>query len=787
MATKQDPSKVVQYWLNEIKAARKREDRYRKGGKEVFELYEADHEQETPFNILYSNTETLRPALYSAQPRPVVQRRFKDDDPIGKLASDASRRLLDYHLDTNKEDYETLNDAMGAAVLDALLPGRGVIALKYDADFTVIPEPRPPQDSDKDAVEGEPAEYAEKEQVCVESIVWNRFYIGYAKKWTKVPWIAYEFFLTKEEVAGKFGESLATKLTYHSSQDSDDDKDKRKKRGDDEEVGERKTALVYQIWDKVGGKKIRYISPNYLDGELRVDDDPLELTGFFNTPRPLMFVEKSCSLVPTAPYKMYKSQADELNRITRRIKKITEAVKARGVYDGALGGDLEKLFEKDDNALVPTETASSLAAEKGLQNAIAWIPLEVIITVLQQLYQAREACKQTIYEITGIADIMRGATNASETLGAQQIKNQWGTLRLKRMQNEVARYVRDLLRMTLEIAATKFDEETWAEMTGLPFVTTEQRLQLEAQAQAMTKMQIPGQPPTPQMQMLQKELEKPVWGQILELLKNDAMRAYRIDIETNSTIQPEAAEDQEAITKILTALGQTMQSFGPLVLQGVLPFDAAKNMLLFIARRYRFGDELEDSINAMQPPKPEDDGKEAEMQQKMMELDKKMAVKEIDHKKKETEMAIKETAMQAEHEDRKRKMDLDLQAMQLQLKEHQFGMQQTVEKGMFDVQKQQATQEIGTRQQLQEMKEKKFNTEAVVNKKTDTAMSKVEQAVKQVTALSESIAAVQEQAQQMQQVLANLVKVTSAKRIKRPIRGKDGRIERVEEEIEAVA
>src|SRR5690349_8866680 len=106
---KKEPSKIVSFWLNEIKAARKREARFRKHGKEVIDIYEADqdNDNDVPFNILYSNTETLRPALFSAKPRPVVQRRFKDDDPLGKAASDAARRMLEYHFDTNREDYET--------------------------------------------------------------------------------------------------------------------------------------------------------------------------------------------------------------------------------------------------------------------------------------------------------------------------------------------------------------------------------------------------------------------------------------------------------------------------------------------------------------------------------------------------------------------------------------------------------------------------------------------------------------------------------------------------------
>lgn len=695
MIAKKEPATVVAYWLKEIKAAKKREARYRKMGNEVMELYGADgteDDYETPFNILYSNTETLRPALYSAQPRSVVQRRFKDDDPLGKLASDANRRMLDYHLDTNKEDYETLNDAMGSAVLDALLPGRGMVQAKYDANFVAIDEPRPPDEHDDDPVTETPrAEYAEKEQVCYESVLWDKVHFGYAKKWQKVPWLAYESHLTKEEVAGLLGKKIAVKLTYSKKEGDEEDKSGK----EDEQDGARKTACLYQIWDKAGGRKVRYISPNYVEGELKVDDDPLGLTGFFNTPRPLVFVEKTSSLVPTAPYKMYKSQADELNRITRRIKKITEAIKARGLYLGNKGSDIEKLMEKDDNALVPLEASSLMGLDKGIGDMIWMMPLGELITVLQQLYQARDACKQVIYEITGIADIMRGSSNASETLGAQKIKNQWGTLRLKRMQAEVQRYVRDLLRMTAEIAGEQFDEETWAKMTGLPFMLTAQRAQLDQQVALYTQS---GQPLPPQ---LQQQLGVPVWGAVLKVLKDDAERAFRIDIETNSTIQPEAAEDQEGITQLLTAFGQTMQSIGPLVIQGVLPFQAAQNLLLFISRRFRFGDQIEDEIKAMQPPKPQDDGKakaqEQQMMQKMIELDKQHGMKEIEYKQKESEMALKGQTMQAEMAHKQREMDLQYREAAQGIKEHQFGLQQQVEKGMLDVHKQHAVNDLTTR------------------------------------------------------------------------------------------
>lgn len=777
--TKKEPSQIVEYWLNEIKQAKKREKGYLKVGQEVFKIYEADDEEMVPFNILFSNTETLRPALFSAQPRPVVMRRFKDDDPVGKMAADAGRRMLEYLLDTNQEGYETVNEAMGACTMDALLPGRGCITVKYDADFIPFAEPRPPDEDAKNTVETEPIEYADKEFICPESIVWDRVHFGYAKKWHHVPWIAYDFYLTKEEVASRFGKALAGKLVYTTAQSTSDEDEGKRDRQTDETYGVRKTALVHQIWDKVGGKRVVSVAPSYKDDVLKTEDDPLGLTGFFNMPRPLMFVEKSCSLVPTAPYKMYKNQAQELNRLTQRINKLIQAIKARGIYDGALGDTFAKIMEQGDNTLIPAETASSLATEKGFQNAIWFLPIEQLIAVLVQLYQARESCKQVVYEITGISDILRGATQASETATAQQIKNQWGTLRLKRMQAEVARYIRDLLRMMLELAATKLNEATWAKMTGLPFATSQQRQALQMQAQAI---QGQGQQPPPE---LVQQLQQPTWAQILELLQDDTMRSYRIDIETNSTVEPEAAEDQKAIADLLGMLGQYLNGVGPLVAKGVMPFEAAQSMMLAIARRFRFGQEIEDSLKQMKPPPPENDGKDAEMQAKQLDMQKQQAMQEVQMKQKQAEMALQEKTMQAEMDHKERELDLQMREMELQAKEQQFSMRQQMEKTTLDLHKQRAHEEINTKKQVQQLEEKKYNVEATVNKKTDTAMNQVAQAVKQVQTLGQSLQAVQQQAASTQQLLEHLIKATTAKRVKRPIRGKDGRIERVEEEVVA--
>lgn len=785
-----EPSDVVRYWTNEIAAAKKREQDFRKKGEEIIEKYEG--KKPTPFNILYSNTETMAPALYSATPIPVVQRRFKDEDPLGKAAAQAGQRVLAFLLDTNLDNYDTFDDAMKAAVANALLPGRGDTVVKYDAELGEV----------AGKAEGEAATpYTKSEIVCCDSKPWNRVLYGYAKKWSKVPWIAYEEYIDKDEATRLFGDKIAKQLVYTDAEPKEG-QEEAKAQAAEPNQGERKTCLIYQIWDKDGGRKVKYFSSQYKDGLLKEEEDPLGLSGFFNCPKPLQFVEKTYSLVPTALYALYEQQAEELNEITRRIKNIVKAIKARGLYDGELGGDLKALMDADDNELIPADKGSSLAAEKGLDNAIWFMPVDKLIIVLRELYGAREQCKQVIYEITGISDILRGSTKASETLGAQEIKTQWGTLRLKNKQKEVARYARDLLRMMLEIAATKFSEETWAKMTGLPFLLsakfnelTQLKAVLEqqvAQMQAMQPPPMPGQPPQqmpppPQAQELQQvvqQLQTPQWAQVLDMLRDDLQRAYRIDIETNSTVEPEAADDHKNINEMMTVLGQLLNGLTPLVVSGAMPFDVVRSLLLVIARRYRFGAEIEDHIKAMQPPKPPDDGKGAEAVQK----EKEMAGKELEMQKKQAENDLKMKAMDGDMAMKQKEMDLQMREAQLKVDQDVFKMKQQAAQEQLALRDQAYQLKTGADDKVRQVKDQHSVREQQIAKQSDSkvaqGMTAIQKATQQVQQLASALDAIQKQAGDTQQLLGELLKVAKAPRIKRAIRGKDNRIERVEEEVQ---
>lgn len=660
------PSMKVRYWLNEINDAKKREKKYRKEGQRIREIYAGQKKDSIPFNILFSNTETLAPALYSSTPKPVVQRRFKDADPIGKAASIAGQRCLEFLIDTNLEEYETFDNAMADATLDALLPGRGITRIKYDAEVVDVPT------DDVDDETQEPITTPEKtwEIVCTETVQWDRVFFGYAKRWSKMPWVAFEHHLDREEATRLFGSAIASKLVYTKGEDknSDSEWDGPRKEDDGEDQGDRKTCLAYEIWDKKK-KRVLFVSPRWQGDYLKVEEDPLELSGFFPIPKPMQFIRKTGDLLPTPLYLIYENQATELNRISVRINRIVEAIKVRAVYDGSLGDTLDSLLKADDNTTIPTANASNIAMEGGIEKRIWFMPLDVLIKVLQQLLVAREQAKQVIYEITGIADILRGTSDANETLGAQQIKNQWASMRIKMQQNEVRRYVRESLRIMLEIAAKKFSPETFAQMTGLPFVTAQDKAQAQAVLDAQQQV---GQEPDPQAVQV---LKTPSWEEVIGLLNNDLQRSYRIDIETNSTIEVNEMEDKQNIAEAMTAMSSFVEAVGPLVQQGAMPFEAAQSILLAIVRRFRFGTEVEEQIKTMQPPKPKaDPGAEAEKAKAQADLaiGQQQAANEQQRMQMEAEYAREEHAFKMQELSAKAKYE-ELMAA-IRLKEAQIRM-----------------------------------------------------------------------------------------------------------------
>ena len=653
----QKAQNLYKHWDNQISDALKREKKYREKGRKYVEIYEGRKSDEVPFAILYSNTETLLPAVYNSKPIPLVSRRFKDADPVGKAVSEVSNRILKFLLDTESQDYDNFDDLMVTSALEAILVNRGLVRFKYVGTL-------------------------QTECAYGEAVRWDKFFHGYARTWKKVPWIGFEWDMSEKELRDNFQEIKFDLTKFSSTEELSKDGETT------EELTGVKTFKVYEIWDKAS-RTVRFFSPVYPDGPLREVEDPLNLTNFFPVPKPINFMKKVTTLVPTPLYEQYRQQAQELNDITRRLKAIIKAIKVRGAYNSTIEG-IEKILEAEDNQMVPVENMASMPENAGIDRALYILPINDLVQACQSLYQQREQIKQVIYEITGISDILRGSSVASETATAQNIKNQWGTLRLKRSQKEVQRYCRDCLAILLEIAGSKFELQTIQQMTGLMYLTEEHKGQIKTQLemQQMQMAQQPGGPPQQPPQLppeIQDMLNAPSWEQILEVLRSDVAMSYKIDIETNSTIDAEASQDKQDIAELLNGVSQFLNGVAPLVEKGLLPMDVAKGMLLTISRRFNFGSQLEEALEKMQPPQqkgpdPAEQAKielaKVEAQTKMQEMQQKAELAKIEHQQKMQALAAEAEFMKLELEIKRAELEIQRAAvgMKAQQQQHQHSL-----------------------------------------------------------------------------------------------------------------
>lgn len=625
----------VKRWQDELDEAWERERPFRKAAQNAVRIYEGD--ERTPFNILYSNVETMRPAVYSAVPRPAAMRRFRDKDPIARAVAETINRTLSYYLDTDSDEYTTFDTLMRVAVNDALVPGRGVTRFKYEGQI-------------------DPQAGTQYETVCGDEVPWDRFRHGFARTWKAVPWIAYHWFFTKEELIEEFfftpEEQLELKPTASAAQAATPDSD-----GDSLQAaaseGEKKCIYfeVFEIWDK-SRKEVVFILRGFADRPIRRMLDPLQLSGFFNCPEPLMFFRRVSGLLPQPLYAFYEAQAKELNELSVRITRVVKAIRARGFYDARLKG-FEDLFEAEDLKLIPVDDLEALNDNgiAGMDKHLWMMPNDKLVAVVQTLMAEREKAKQVIYEITGIADILRGSSVASETLGAQQIKEQWGRVRLRAMQQEVARYVVESLRIMAEIAASRLQPQTIIALTGQDLPTNASREQARQQVamfqqqQAMAQQQgfQPPQPPPDAEQIMALANAPVTWDDVFAVLKNDKLRSYKIDIESNSTLDAEATGDVEQMAALMNGMAQFMSGAAPLVQGGALPMEAVKGMLGVVVRRYPFGDKLEEYLEQAAPAKQPDPQEQADVAKAQAEIKKAeldLQTVQLEAKAKQQELAM---------------------------------------------------------------------------------------------------------------------------------------------------
>lgn len=698
------PRAVADRWKLELKLSDKREEEWRKTASAIYRQYTPANPAANSFNILWTNTETLRQSVYNSLPQPDVRRRYQDEDPLGKSVAEVLTRALEFSQDTYDFDAVLKGD-----VLSMLLPGRAVSRVRYVPDIRTVGDEQS-EDGDIEAQEGEGYEEIEWECVVCERVQWDDFRIlCAAKTWDEVNAIAFRHRFSREDCIEKFGDAVGNAMPLDSAADEDIKQSK-----SSEDLF--KTAEVWEIWDK-DDKKVHWICKTY-PTPCKTQDDPLQLSGFFCVPRPLYAIENDSTLVPAAIYTQYEQQAKELNGISLRINKLMAALKVRGIYDATLT-ELSELMKAGDNELIAASNVTALLERGGLDAAIWMMPIDAAAAVIKELYIQRDACKQIIYEITGISDIMRSASDPNETFGAQKIKTQWGTQRLQRMQREVQRYIRDLIRLKAEIIAEKFQPETLEKMTLVKLPHQAEVDQANQQAMAQYQQQVqqmqmqqpqPGQPP--QQPPPPPQPQNPItWEAVVDAMRNDATRTYRTDIETDSTLSATQDSDMEGLKDLMTGLAGLMQAFGPAIQQGAMDVGMLRELMLVACRRARMGTAVEDVISKIkQPPPPVDPEAGKAQAQMQIEQGKGQLAMQLEQSKGQMTMQIEQGKAQLQDQQHQRQLAADQQteqakaSLQAQLQAHEQQVQaeqnqhQNELESAREVQKAQLTAELAAQQ-----------------------------------------------------------------------------------------
>jgi hypothetical protein len=614
------------HWLREIARAEKHREEWLRRSEKLIRLYrrqKSTSDSVRRFAMLWANTEVLKPSVYARPPVPQVSRRFKDRDPAGRLAAEILERNCAFELERMNID-----QALRNCRDDLLLPGRGTAWVRYEAD------------ADPSGVKAE--------RVQVDYVHWKCFLHSPARTWEEVTWVAREGYFTKEELDQRFDtgkRGLKVELDHKAKSDSGSPET------DPQKDAEAK-ATVYEIWSK-RDRKVCFIAKGCTEA-LEESEPFLDLTEFWPCPRPLFATLTTDSLIPVPDYAYYQDQAEEIDDLTARIGKLTQALKLVGFY---AAGDrnaaaIEKALEPGvENRVIPVESWA-VFQEKGGSGGLAWLPVKDVAIVLKECVALRNQLIEDVYQITGLSDIQRGATDPEETAAAQQLKSQFGGLRVRDRQKEMARFARDLVRMTAEIMAERFDAMRLIETANL----------------------MPEDP---------AKLQETVAA--VELLRNERLRSFRIDIETDSTIEPDENAEKQRRTEFVTAVGTLFQQAVPVVQQVPEMAPLIGEMLNFTVRGFRAGRMLEDQIERtmqavqqrvaqMMQSGPPTDPKIALEAKRLEEIEKPKAAKEIEKMDVEIQNARLEP-MKVEAEIAGKQFDQGIRSQEMGFKDRELGMQ----------------------------------------------------------------------------------------------------------------
>jgi len=631
-----DPAGQARRWTAEFSAARKFVENFHKDGDKIVNRFLDCEEGVSPenpdvrLNLFFSNIVTLKSMLYGKLPKVEVSRTSADpDDDVARVASLMLTRILNQDIQEEGEDYATV---MRSCLEDRLLPGMGSCRLRYQADIQKTTKP-----AITDPITGkELAPAVEREIVAdtwTETIYthWKDQLWSPARTYSELRWKAFRAFMNKKKLIERFGEDAAKKVPMKSKGPLDDDKSK--------QVGDTPwmQAEVWEIWDKEN-KQVCYFVEG-MEETLECGPPPLELDGFWPDPPPMMANVTTSKYIPRADYMLAKSLYEDIDNLQMRIALLTDACKAVGVYDKNEEGIQRLLQEGVENQLIPVDSWAALAEKGGIKGAVDWLPIEQVANVLQILQGVQAAKIQQLYEVTGLADILRGAAQAGASATQDRLKAQFASIRVQALQDEFARFASDAQKIKVNIIAKYYPPE-----------------------QIILQSNIANTP---------DGKNQPLLEQAIQLIKTMNLAKWRIQIKPETLAIADYAQLKADRTDFINAVSLFMQSAGRLIESAPQATPYLLHMLKWGVAGFRGAQEIEGVLDQAidvatknppgEKPDPQMQKVQAELQKSQMEAQAKMQQSAQEHQMEMQRMALE---MKQDRE----KHALEIQKLMMQLR-----------------------------------------------------------------------------------------------------------------------
>lgn len=605
------PSQEDNKWPTRLGAWKKYSESFHARGEKIERRYEDERDTDTNMsgkkvNMFYSNTTVIKESLYNSLPKPEVTRMHKgdwDNEPA-RVAAAIMERSLSYEVRCAKH----FDAAMRSAILDRLVPGIGTIWVNFVAagtDGRGIPAP---------------------EHMTIDIVYWKDLLWEPQRTWESVTWVGRKLSFSVEDARARWGESAL----------STSNKDNTKSTA--EGAINQDKVIIIQMWDKTV-RKVYHLTE---DGrKLDEVDDPYKLRGFFPTPRPLIASPPTRKFLPLQDYYMAQDQYLEMDILYSRINLIIEAIRVAGVYDASQPA-LARMLNGSENNLIPVDNWAMFAEKGGVKGSIDWFPVETIAQVLNHLTTTYAFIKNQLFEVTGMADIVRGSSNQYETLGAQQIKAQFASVRLNGFQRDVSTFVQETLRIMAEVMCELYSDEKLSATCG----------------------QLPG----PDQQYVPAALE---------MLRSDYVSKYNISIQADSLTQADWGLEQGQRMGYVQSLAQFLTSAVPAAQANPELAPLLVQIIKFASVGFKGSNELEGTLDSildkmlLTPPQKEEkpDPAVQKAQAEIQALQQKNQM-ELQMKQQEFQLKQQERAAELQFKQQMHAMDLQFarekQAMELQ-------------------------------------------------------------------------------------------------------------------------